>query len=154
MTTVNTSHRAHHESAAAQINGSALYIDDLPEVQGTLHAAPILSPIAHGQVLGLHTEQALACAGVQAIIGSGDIAGDQKFASFSHDEHIFADAQVQHVGHVMGLVIADSHKHARVAARLVKADIDPLPAVLDVRQAYAQQHWVLPPVCVQRGDAE
>jgi xanthine dehydrogenase large subunit len=154
MTSVNTSPSAHHESAAAQINGSALYIDDLPEVQGTLHAAPILSPIAHGQVLGLHTEQALAFAGVQAIIGSGDIAGDQKFASFSHDEHIFADAQVQHVGHVMGLVIADSHKHARVAARLVKADIDPLPAVLDVRQAYAQQHWVLPPVCVQRGDAE
>ena len=153
MTPANPTHGQHHESAAAQINGSARYIDDLPEVQGTLHAAPILSPIAHGKVLGLHTEQALACEGVHAIIGSKDIVGDPKFASFSHDESIFADTHVQHVGHVMGLVVADSHKHARVAARSVKADIQALPAVLDVRQAYAQQHWVLPPVCVQRGDA-
>ena len=153
MTPANPTHGAHHESATAQINGSARYIDDLPEVQGTLHAAPILSPIAHGQVLRLHTEQALACEGVHAIIGSKDIVGDPKFASFSHDESIFADTHVQHVGHVMGLVVADSHKHARVAARAVKADIQALPAVLDVRQAYAQQHWVLPPVCVQRGDA-
>jgi xanthine dehydrogenase large subunit len=154
MTQASPPHGAHHESAAAQINGSARYIDDLPEMQGTLHAAPILSPIAHGQVLGLHTEQAFACAGVHAIIGSGDIVGDPLFASFSHDESIFADKQVQHVGHVMGLVVADSHKHARVAARAVKADIKAQPAVLDVRQAYAQQHWVLPPVCVQRGNAE
>ncbi|WP_310609624.1 xanthine dehydrogenase molybdopterin binding subunit [Limnohabitans sp.] len=147
-------HLNHHESATAQINGSARYIDDLPEVQGTLHAAPILSPVAHGRVLGLNTTQALASSGVCAIIGSRDIVGDKKLASFNHDEAIFADTQVQHVGHVMGLVIADSHKRARMAARMVQPDIQALPAVLEVRQAYAQQHWVLPPVCVQRGDAE
>lgn len=152
--TVNTTHGTHHESATTQINGSARYIDDLPEIQGTLHAAPILSPVAHGQVLRLNTEQALTSVGVHAIISSADIVGDTKFASFSHDEYIFADTQVNHVGHVMGLVIADRHKHARMAASLVQPSIQSFAAVLDVRQAYAQQHWVLPPVHVQRGNAD
>ena len=37
-----------HESARAQVAGAAHYIDDLPEVKGTLYAAPILSTVAHG----------------------------------------------------------------------------------------------------------
>ena len=32
-----------HESALAQVAGAATYIDDMPELRGTLHAAPILS---------------------------------------------------------------------------------------------------------------
>ena len=34
-----------HESAAAQVAGGATYIDDIPELRGTLHAAPILSAV-------------------------------------------------------------------------------------------------------------
>jgi xanthine dehydrogenase large subunit len=37
-----------HESAAAQVAGAATYVDDIAEMRGTLHAAPILSPVAHG----------------------------------------------------------------------------------------------------------
>ena len=32
-------------------------------------------------------------------------------------------------------------------------EIDPLPAVLSIDEAIAQQHYVLPPVRVTRGDA-
>ncbi|MBC7444443.1 MAG: xanthine dehydrogenase molybdopterin binding subunit, partial [Polaromonas sp.] len=35
-----------HESARAQVQGAATYVDDIPELKGTLHAAPILSTIA------------------------------------------------------------------------------------------------------------
>ena len=42
-----------HESAAAQVAGGATYIDDIPEVRGTLQAAPILSNVAHGRLLGV-----------------------------------------------------------------------------------------------------
>ena len=38
-----------HESARAQVAGAVNYIDDLPEVRGTLHAAPIMSTNAHGK---------------------------------------------------------------------------------------------------------
>jgi xanthine dehydrogenase large subunit len=32
-----------HESAQAQVMGEARYIDDIPELKNTCHAAPILS---------------------------------------------------------------------------------------------------------------
>ncbi len=47
----------HHDSAASHIDGSARYIDDIPEIAGTLHAAPILSKHAHGSVVCLHVEK-------------------------------------------------------------------------------------------------
>jgi len=144
---------APHESASAQVSGAAPYIDDLPEVRGTLHAAPILSSVAHGKILGLNTAAALALPGVNAIVLESDVPGDPMLAAFAGDEPVFATDTVQHIGQVIGLVVADSAMLARRAARLVKVTIDPLPAVLNVRDALAAQSYVLPPVTVKRGDA-
>ena len=52
-----------HESARAQVAGAAHYIDDLPEVKGTLYAAPILSTVAHGTLNGVDASAALALPG-------------------------------------------------------------------------------------------
>ncbi|MGB4061050.1 MAG: xanthine dehydrogenase molybdopterin binding subunit, partial [Burkholderiaceae bacterium] len=57
-----------HESAAAQVAGAAHYLDDLPEAAGTLHAAPVLSPVAHGTLHGLDASAALALPGVVAVL--------------------------------------------------------------------------------------
>lgn len=143
----------HHESARAQVAGAALYVDDIPEVKGTLHAAPILSTVAHGRLLGIDATEALAMPGVRAVLTASDIPGDPMLATFTHDEPIFARDTVQHVGQVVGLVVADTVMQARRAARRVKLRIDPLPAVLDVRAAVEAKSWVLPPVTVTRGNA-
>lgn len=143
-----------HESARAQVAGSAHYIDDLPEVKGTLYAAPILSTVAHGRLNGVDASAALAQPGVRGVVLSADIPGDKLLAAFAHDEPVFAIDTVQFVGQVIGLVVADSVMQARRAARKVKADIAPLPAVLTVQQALAAESYVLPPVFVRRGDAQ
>ncbi len=148
------SQAVHHESALAHIEGTARYVDDQPELEGTLHAAPILSPVAHGLVKGFVAQAALEVAGVVGVVSSADILGSKILASFSHDEAIFADSEVQHVGQVMGLVVATSHKQARVGAKNIKTEIETLPAVVDVRDAYEKKQWVLPPVVVSRGDAQ
>ncbi|WP_406622785.1 xanthine dehydrogenase molybdopterin binding subunit [Acidovorax sp. SDU_ACID1] len=146
--------RSHpHESARAQVAGSAHYIDDLPEVKGTLYAAPILSPVAHGRLSGVDATAALALPGVRGVVLSADVPGDKMLAAFAHDEPVFATDSVHHVGQVVGLVVADSVMGARRAARQVKLDIAPLPAVLTVQDALAAQSYVLPPVFVRRGDA-
>ena len=142
-----------HESARAQVSGSATYIDDLPELRGTLHAAPILSPVAHGLLRGVDAQQALAMPGVRAVILAQDIPGDPVLATFTHDEPVFARDRVEHVGQVIGLVVAETVQAARRAARRVKPDIEPLPALLDARAAHAAGSYVLPPVTVRRGDA-
>ncbi|MBY4598214.1 xanthine dehydrogenase molybdopterin binding subunit [Ottowia caeni] len=142
-----------HESARAQVQGLAPYLDDLPEPRGTLYAAPILSPIAHGTLRGIDASAALARPGVRAIVTAADIPGDPMLAAFGHDEPVFALDEVQHVGQVVGLVVAESVQAARYAARLVNLDIAPLPAILTIEQAMAAQSFVLPKVTVARGDA-
>ena len=37
-----------HESAHLHVTGTATYIDDIAELAGTLYAAIIMSPVAHG----------------------------------------------------------------------------------------------------------
>ncbi len=143
-----------HESARAQVAGAAPYIDDLPELRGTLHAAPILSPVAHGQLRGVDVSATLAAPGVRGVVLAADIPGEKILATFTHDEPIFALDTVQHVGQVIGLVVAESAMQARRAARLAKPDIAPLPPVLTPREAHAKQRYVLPPVTVRRGDPE
>ncbi|WP_234263747.1 xanthine dehydrogenase molybdopterin binding subunit [Hydrogenophaga sp. NFH-34] len=142
-----------HESARAQVAGAATYIDDIPEVRGTLHAAPVCSPVAHGRLKGLDASAALAVPGVRGFIGPEHIPGDRMLAAFAHDEPVFAEGTVQFLGQVGGLIVADDVMTARRAARLVKWDIDALEPVLTPQQAHAQQSYVLPPVHVTRGDA-
>ncbi|MBH1978304.1 MAG: xanthine dehydrogenase molybdopterin binding subunit [Comamonadaceae bacterium] len=143
-----------HESAYAQVAGAAHYIDDLPEVKGTLYAAPILSPVAHGRINSIDTAPALAMPGVRAVVLAHDIPGDPVLAAFAHDEPIFAQDTVQHVGQVIGLVVAESVMQARRAARAVRPDITPLPAILTIAAALQAQSQVLPPVVVRRGTPE
>ncbi|MEJ6020640.1 xanthine dehydrogenase molybdopterin binding subunit [Ramlibacter sp. PS4R-6] len=143
-----------HESARAHVSGTATYIDDIPEIKGTLHAAPILSTVARGKLRGVDVAAALAMPGVRDVVLARDIPGDPVLATFVHDEPVFAQGEVNHVGQVIGLVVADTVMDARRAARKVVLDIEPLPAILTPREAHAQQSYVLPPVTVRRGDAD
>jgi xanthine dehydrogenase large subunit len=142
-----------HESARAQVAGAATYVDDIPELRGTLHAAPILSTVAHGKLLGVDATAALAMPGVRDVILARDIPGDPILGNFSHDEPVFAQDTVQHAGQVIGIVVADTVMQARRAARKVVCHIEPLPALLNVHDALKAQSYVLPPVFVKRGDA-
>jgi len=59
-----------HDSAEAHVTGTALYIDDLPEPPGLLHAALALSTEAHAGLT------ALDLAAARALLGPGGIAID------------------------------------------------------------------------------
>ena len=143
-----------HESARAQVAGAATFVDDMPEVRGTLHGAPILSTVAHGKLLGVDTTVALAMPGVRGVVLSQDIPGDKVLAAFAGDEPVFAMETVQHIGQVIGVVVADTVMQARRAARKVQLRIEALPAILTVDDALAAKSYVLPPVFVTRGDAQ
>ncbi len=142
-----------HESARAHVAGAATYVDDIPEIKGTLYAAPILSTLAHGLLLGVDAAAALAMPGVRDVILALDIPGDGMLANSAHDEPIFATDSVQHVGQVIGLVVAESVMQARRAARKVVCNIEALHPVLTVHDALIAKSYVLAPVYLKRGDA-
>ena len=142
-----------HESARAQVAGAATYVDDIAEVRGTLFAAPVLSNVAHGKLLAVDASVALGMPGVRDIVLARDIPGHTMLASFIGDEPIFAIDRVEHIGQVIGVVVADTVMQARRAARKVRLQIEELPAILSVKDALAASSYVLPPVFVRRGDA-
>ncbi|HUR87501.1 MAG TPA: xanthine dehydrogenase molybdopterin binding subunit [Ramlibacter sp.] len=143
-----------HESAHAHVTGTATYIDDIPEIKGTLHAAPILSNVARGTLTNIDFAAAIAMPGVRAVVLARDIPGDPILATFVHDEPVFAAREVNHIGQVIGVVVAESVMDARRAARKVTLAIEPLPAIFSPREAHARQSYVLPPVTVKRGDPD
>ncbi len=143
-----------HESACSQVQGRAPYVDDLPELRGTLYAAPVMSPVAHGRLRGIDARAALILPGVVGLVTADDIPGDRLLATFVHDEPVLASQKVEHVGQVVALVVARDVMQARRAARQVRLDIEVLPAILTVRQALASDSRVLPPVTVRRGDPD
>ncbi|MBV8393560.1 MAG: hypothetical protein JOY81_10305, partial [Alphaproteobacteria bacterium] len=62
-----------HDSALKHVTGRALYIDDMAEPPGTLHAALVLSPIAHGRLRRLDLAGVKSAEGVVAAFAAGDI---------------------------------------------------------------------------------
>jgi len=142
-----------HESAHAQVQGRATYIDDMPLIEGTLHAAPLMSPKANAQLLSLDLAPVLAAPGVVGVVTANDIPGESLLATFVHDEQIFAGPQLMHVGQVMGLVVGHSHTQARQAARQMQLQAHSETPLLFARDAMHAGSFVLPQVTVQRGDA-
>jgi xanthine dehydrogenase large subunit len=143
-----------HESAHLHVAGRASYIDDLPELAGTLHAALGLSNVAHGRIRSMDLSAVLSAPGVRAVILAADIPGINDCGPVKHDDPILADGMVMFHGQPLFAVAADSHDQARRAARLAKVDIEVLPAILSAEAAAEAESWVLPPVEVSRGDAE
>ncbi len=135
-----------HESAELHVTGRAAYVDDLPELAGTLHAALGLSPVAHGRLLGIDLDALRRAPGVVAVLTAADIPGRNDCGPIVHDDPILSDGELRYLGQPVFAVIADSREAARRAAALAKQvlQVEPLPAVLDLREAHAKQAYVVP----------
>ena len=141
-----------HESAHLHVAGEAAYIDDLPELAGTLHAALGLSPIAHGRITGVALERIRALPGVICVLSAADIPGPNDCGAIAHDDPILADGEVRFVGQPVFAVIATTRDIARRAAALAGEvlQIDPLPAVLTAKEAHSKGEYVLPAMHLTR----
>jgi len=141
-----------HESAELHVLGQAAYTDDIPEVQGTLHAALGLSSKAHARILSLDLDAVRAMPGVKAVYTVADIPGLNDCGPIIHDDPILADGEVFYVGQPIFIVVADTHTNARRAAKRGKVEYEDLPAILTPQQAKAAKSYVLPPMHLARGD--
>ncbi len=145
-----------HESAHLHVAGAAQYVDDIPEVAGTLHAALGLSPVAHGTLKSVDLAALRAQPGVVAVLTAADIPGSNDCGAIIHDEAILAEGEVMYLGQPVFAVIATERELARRAAALARKvlDIEPLPPILTAREAHARGQYVVPPMHMVRGDAK
>lgn len=143
-----------HESAALHVSGEARYTDDIPEAQGTLHAALGLSPLAHGRLLGVDLELLRRQPGVVAVLTSADLPGENNCGPLVHDDPILAEGELKYLGQPVFAVIATERELARRACALARQAIraEPLPPILTAREAHAAGQYVVPPMHLTRGE--
>jgi xanthine dehydrogenase large subunit len=141
-----------HESAELHVLGQATYTDDIPELQGTLHAALGLSSKAHARIGAMDLAPVRNSPGVVAVYTAEDIVGTNDCGPIIHDDPILCAGEVQYVGQPIFIVVADTHDNARRAARRAVIGYDELPAIFTPQEAKAANSYVLPPMHLKRGD--
>jgi len=145
-----------HESAHLHVTGQAVYTDDVPEVAGTLYAALVLSPVAHGELIGLGVdkEALLKAHGVVAVYTAHDIPGENNCGPIVHDDPFLADGKVEFLGQPVAVVVAREMLYAREAAKGAKVLVKELPAILTIEDAMAQSSFIMPSKGITRGEPD
>lgn len=116
--------------AEAKVRGRALYTAEEP-VPGTLHAAIVGAPLAHGRVLDTDAATARTLPGVVAVFGIGDLP-PLRPAGYAN---WLVDDLVHFAGQPVALVVADTEAQARAAAAAVRVEMAPLPLVAHAAQS-------------------
>ncbi len=144
-----------HESAHLHVTGTATFTDDMPELAGTLYAALILSPVAHGELIGdgIDREAILKEHGVVAVYTAKDIPGENNCGPIVHDDPFLAVGKVEFVGQVVAVVVAREMLYAREAAQKAKVLVKELKPILTIEEAMAAQSFIMPPKGITRGNA-
>ena len=143
-----------HDSAVKHVTGAAVYIDDMPQLPGTLHVQTGMSERAHAQVLSMDLSAVRAAPGVVAVLTADDIPGVNDASPIAGDDPIFVTELAQYIGQPLFAVAAETYLEARAAVKLARIEYRELEPVLTIEQAMAAESFVLPTREMARGDAK
>ncbi|SEK74905.1 xanthine dehydrogenase, molybdenum binding subunit apoprotein [Roseivivax marinus] len=130
------------------LTGTGNYTDDI-NVYGQAYVAFVRSDVAHGRIKSVDTAEAAAMPGVLRVFTGSDFEGvgsipcgwqvtDRHGEPMKEPAHpVLAHGKVRHVGDPIAAVVAETLQEARDAAEAVMADIEELPAVVDMKAAVA-----------------
>lgn len=116
--------------------GNPAFVDDI-DLRGMLHARLLTSPHAHARIRDIDDSDALAMAGVRAVIHYKNIervkyaSGGQSYPNPPPHDQVSFDNKVRYVGDRVAAVAADTPEIAEAALKLIRVDYDILPAVFD-----------------------
>lgn len=125
------------------ITGQGTFLDDI-KLPGMTHACVLRSPYAHAKIKSIDTSKAKAHPGVVAVFTGEDMldlnplpcawqAGRVK--NNVNTPRVLAVGEVHFAGDPVALVIAEDRYIARDACDLIEVEYEPLPVVVDAKQA-------------------
>jgi xanthine dehydrogenase large subunit len=144
----------HRIDAIYHVRGEAEYVDDLPLPANILYAAVFASPIAHGKILTLDTQPALALDGIVAVFTAEDIPGSRQWGTLIADGPILARDEVNYVGEPIAVIVGKTKAIAQQATKLIHLEVEELPIVVDPRVAFSQGQIIVTPRTFVCGDVD
>ncbi|NXU77916.1 AOXA oxidase, partial [Oreotrochilus melanogaster] len=144
-----------HQSGIKHATGEAVYIDDLPSVDGELFMAVVTSSKAHAKIVSIDASEALEGPGVFGIVTADDVPATNEFYYTYEPEIVFARNKVICVGQIVCAVLADSDVHARQAAAKVKIEYEVLePVILTIEEAIKHNSYFEPKRKLEQGNVD
>jgi xanthine dehydrogenase large subunit len=144
---------AAHDSATRHVSGSATYVDDIREPEGTLHIAPGGAPFARGKLKAVDLDAVRCAPGVVAVLTAADIPGENNVGPVKHDDPIFAEETIEFHNQVVFAVVAETREAARRAVTLAKIEMESETPLVTVDDALAADTHVLPDSIFETGDS-
>jgi xanthine dehydrogenase large subunit len=143
-----------HDSAGLHVQGTAVYIDDMREPEGTLHVEPgYAANDTCGKISSLDLGAVRNYPGVVTVLTANDIPGINDCSPALGDDPILAQGAIEFHGQVVFAVVAQTREIARRAARLAKIEIAKKTPAVTVEDALAMgTKDVLPEYAFTHGD--
>ncbi len=136
------------------VTGRSIYVDDVPELAGTLHAVIYASPHAHGKIESIDYSEAEKMPGVVRVISHKDIPGQNEIGGIISDEPLLAADEVHFQGQPVLLIVAVSEEVAREAVSKITMDVVPLEVITDPRVAFEKGHLLSDSRTFKLGDSQ
>ena len=132
-----------HVAALKQCTGEAQYTDDIPVQKNELYGVMVLSSKAHAKIVDVDPEAAFDLPGVVEWVDHHDLPNPEAnwWGAPNCDEVFFAVDEVFTAGQPIGMILADSAKHAEAGARAVKVQYEDLPAIFTIEEAIAKESY-------------
>ena len=125
-----------------KVTGQTKFIEDLPDLPGTVYAATLRSPYSHARILSIDSSEAARLPGVLGILDR-DNMGDLKPRWKSGEQSFMTLDKARFDGDVLGLVAAVDLRTARRAVELIKVEYELLPPIFSAEDAIAPQAVLL-----------
>ena len=119
-----------------KVTGQARYTADLP-AQGALVGRILRSPFAHARIRAIDTAAARALPGVQAVLTGADCEQTYGVLPIAMNEYPLARGRVRYRGEPVAAVAAVDEATAAAALRLIRLDVEELPAYFTAAEARA-----------------
>ena len=120
--------------APSKVSGRLKYAGDMT-MPDMLHVQVLRSPYAHARIVSIDTAAAEAMDGVECVITSVDVPGEDGFGVFVNDQPIMARGKVRYVGEAVAAVAAEDPIAAKRALGAIKVEYEQLPPVCDPDEA-------------------
>lgn len=141
-----------HDSAREHVTGEAVYLDDLPPIQGELLVDFVGSPVARGRITALDVSAVGKVDGVVAVLTWKDVPGHNTFGPVFHDEEVLVSEECLYIGQPIVVIAAEHRRALEAAKQAVRLHVEPLPPVLTIEDAIARQSIIGKPRHLRRGD--
>ncbi|KAI9839558.1 MAG: hypothetical protein M1819_002184 [Sarea resinae] len=145
-----------HVAAMKQCTGEAQYTDDIPLQKNELYGTLVLSTRPHAKILSVDYSPAMELPGVVDWVDHTDLPSPEAnwWGAPNCDEVFFAVDEVFTAGQPIGMILADSAKHAEAAAKVVKIDYEDLPAIFTIEEAIEKDSFFDHYRYIKKGDVE